>query len=296
MTDAWVDLGNICGPPGATGATGPVGPMGQGINVLGTLNDPSELPPSPANGDAYFIGSDLYVWSADTGQWVINSDLQGPPGPTGPTGLTGPAGPSGATGTRGATGATGVPGPAGPAGNTGLMGPTGPQGNPGLQGPAGPAGPQGNGGPAGPAGQEGIQGPPGPAWVGIIMNDQVQADVNIGADQWATLFGPIIMSPGLWLIQFEITFVVNAAGQVEICMAQNNTNGSSMGSAVGVSVAQYTNSVSLSRIWHVAPGTSPSLYCNVFNQSAGTCTVFADSNIQGSGRAGAYNAIQLTSS
>ena len=245
----------------------------------------------------------------------VTCDLPGPPGmpgatgPTGPAGPgggdtgdpgppgpAGPAGPAGPTGAQGIQGNGGTPGPVGPTGPAGATGATGGQGAPGQQGPGGPQGPGGAQGPPGAQGQQGPGGPQGPAgtsFVGLILNDQVNANVSIPPDSWATLFGPIAMVAGIWLVSFDITFDVNSDGQVEICLAQNTTNGSSMGSGVGVSVAQYTNSVHITRIWSVAHGTVPNLYCNVFNQSAGTCTVFADSNIQGSGRASAFSAVQL---
>jgi Collagen triple helix repeat (20 copies) len=291
---SWVDLGNICGPPGATGPTGPTGPMGQGINILGSLDDVSQLPPSANPGDAYFIGPTLYVW---TGTEWTSADLEGPTGPTGPTGpagLTGPSGPTGATG----LGATGPTGQQGNTGQAGPIGPTGSQGNPGIQGVPGPPGQQGAVGPAGAGGAQGNPGPAGPpgtGFVGTILNHQLdQGNVSIPYDSWATLFGPFAFTPGYWLIEFAVTAVCNAEGQLELIFAQDTNAGNSMGSMAVFLNPQYACGGHLSRIWGVAPGTTPNLYCNVFNQSAGTAVCYQNSPYAGAVRATSFHAVQLT--
>lgn len=171
------------GPQGATGSTGPQGPTGASINILGQLNDPSDLPASGSPGDAYLIGGDLYVWTGSN--WDNVGNIQGPAGPSGPTGplgVTGPTGPSGPTGPQGesgprgfqgftgAQGTTGPTGPQGPAGATGagVTGATGPQGATGATGPQGQTGPAGATGadstvpgPSGATGPTGPQGTPG---------------------------------------------------------------------------------------------------------------------------------------
>src|SRR6266699_2660873 len=51
------------GPVGATGSTGPQGNPGTGVNILGTKNDPSELPmKGNTNEDGYLIDGMLWVW------------------------------------------------------------------------------------------------------------------------------------------------------------------------------------------------------------------------------------------
>ena len=120
------------GPQGPTGATGPqgeIGPTGaagSGVAILGSLDDPGELPPSGSLGDAYLIHGDLWVW--DGTQWDNVGNIQGPIGPTGPQGI------QGLQGDIGPTGATGEQGLAGPIGPQGEIGPTGPQGPPGMGG------------------------------------------------------------------------------------------------------------------------------------------------------------------
>ena len=148
------------GPQGATGATGPTGPQGpQGpkgddgtsVTILGTLNDPSELPASGNTaGDGYLISGNLYVY--DGTSFIDVGTIQGPQGEAGPAGPTGPQGP------QGIQGETGPQGPQGIQGLTGPAGPQGPQGPQGIQGETGAQGPQGIQGEQGPQGIQGEQG------------------------------------------------------------------------------------------------------------------------------------------
>jgi hypothetical protein len=121
------------GPTGLTGATGPAGATGAtgatgtGINIIGSLATPGNLPATGSAGDAYLINGDLYVWDATTNNWTNAGNIQGPAGATGPTGAAGTAGATGATGSTGAAGPTGATGATGvgTAGATGATGPTG---------------------------------------------------------------------------------------------------------------------------------------------------------------------------
>jgi len=103
------------GPPGPTGPEGPQGIQGEaglGIVLRGTVTDETELPADGnAQGDAYIIGSDLWVWDATAG-WFDAGPVQGPQGITGEPGAAGATGPAGATGATGPTGPAGPPGPA----------------------------------------------------------------------------------------------------------------------------------------------------------------------------------------
>ena len=153
------------GPLGGVGPTGPTGPEGSGVSVLGTYATLELLQadvPVGNIGDAYIIGSDLYVWSDLNQEWYDAGPFVGPLGPTGPTGPTGPGvtGPTGPTGPIGPTGPEG--GPTGPTGATGATGPTGPVGAVGETGPTGAAGVTGPTGPLGPEGATGPTGPTGP--------------------------------------------------------------------------------------------------------------------------------------
>ena len=157
------------GPFGAQGPTGPAGPQGSGVSVLGTYATLELLiadTPVGNIGDAYVVGSDLYVWSDLNQEWAEVGPFVGPTGATGSTGPTGP-GVTGPTGALGPTGPEGGPtGPTGPAGATGPTGVTGPQGL-SITGPTGPSGAdstvEGPTGPTGPSvtGPAGATGPTG---------------------------------------------------------------------------------------------------------------------------------------
>lgn len=188
--------GNV-GPQGPRGERGPKGEQGTGLVVRGKYNSLYELQtahPTANDGDAYLVGTDLYVWVSGT--WTNMGSLQGPKGDKGergPQGVQGNAGPKGESGQPGTsasiTGATasvdntsGVPsvevvtggtyytrsfdfrfkGLKGPKGDKGDVGPRGPQGLKGDTGAVGPQGPQGLTGPAGPRGPQGLQGAAGP--------------------------------------------------------------------------------------------------------------------------------------
>jgi collagen type VII alpha len=104
------DIGDT-GPTGATGATGPTGEIGPtgatgatgaagtSVTILGEFADLAALQaahPTGSPGDSYLVESgDLYVWSANTSQWVDVGNIEGPTGPTGTAGATGPTGPAG---------------------------------------------------------------------------------------------------------------------------------------------------------------------------------------------------------
>ncbi len=128
-------LQGIQGPKGDQGDQGPQGPKGDqgikgdtgaGVNIIGTLNNPSELPASGNTGDAYLIDGDLYVWTGTS--WENVGNMQGPQGPQGPQGEQGIQGPKGDTGDQGAEGPQGI------QGIQGIQGATGPKGDKGDTG------------------------------------------------------------------------------------------------------------------------------------------------------------------
>ena len=88
------------GTAGATGPTGATGAAGTSVTILGEYADLAALQaahPTGSPGDSYLVDSgDLYVWSANTSQWVDVGNIEGPTGPTGTAGATGPTGPAGA--------------------------------------------------------------------------------------------------------------------------------------------------------------------------------------------------------
>lgn len=123
--EEWLE--SLIGPPGEKGDPG------EGLKVLGTLGDTSELPGSASAGDAYLIASDLHVWSGS--EWVNAGPVRGPQGDLGPPGPPGDAGPpgddayevavsEGFVGTR-AQWLESLQGPEGEAGQTGPQGPPG---------------------------------------------------------------------------------------------------------------------------------------------------------------------------
>ena len=143
---------------GPTGPTGPQGPEGSGVQIYGSYATEAALiaalPAGAAQGRAYIVGTNLYIWITSLNSWTNIGPVLGPTGPTGLTGATGatgatgdtgPTGPSGGpTGPTGSTGPTGPSGgPTGPTGSTGATGATGPTG-PGVTGPTGATGPTGS--------------------------------------------------------------------------------------------------------------------------------------------------------
>ena len=141
------------GPQGPQGEQGPVGlqgPRGEqgergadgtGVQILGTKNNPGQLPSSAQPGDAYLIDGQLWVWGG--AQWANVGNIQGPQGIAGPQGERGMQGLQGDPGPQGERGEQGLPGPQGIQGDPGPAGSQGPQGEQGLQGPQGEQGPQG---------------------------------------------------------------------------------------------------------------------------------------------------------
>ncbi len=134
-------LNNQPGPKGDVGPKGDKGDPGTGVTILGSLNNPSELPNSGNPGDSYLINGDLYVWTGTT--WDNVGNIKGPKGDKGANGDQGIAGPQGPKGDKGDKGEQGIAGPQGTKGDKGDTGSQGPQGNPGPQGPQGPQGPAG---------------------------------------------------------------------------------------------------------------------------------------------------------
>jgi hypothetical protein len=136
---------------GPTGPTGPQGLEGTGVQINGSYATEAALiaalPEGAAQGIAYVVGTDLYIWIASISAWTNIGPVIGPTGPTG-VGDIGPTGPTGPTGPEG-----------GPTGPTGATGPTGPEGGP--TGPTGPTGPQGTSGETGAPGETGPTGPEG---------------------------------------------------------------------------------------------------------------------------------------
>ena len=57
---------------------GPQGPVGEGLNIIGSLNDPADLPTSANTGDAYIINGDMWIYDGTT--WNNVGNVVGPQG------------------------------------------------------------------------------------------------------------------------------------------------------------------------------------------------------------------------
>lgn len=175
-------------PEGRPGDPGAPGESGSGINLLGELNDVSELPTDAVQGDAYTIDGELWSWTDDNnGEWNNAGQFVGPAGPTGNTGQPGDA----ATIAVG-TVTTGSPGSSviiTNAGNTSsaVFNFTIPRGDVGANGATG------NTGPAGPS-----------VWGGIGGDIQTQSDL-------IALFDTKLDTPGSFTGQSGKFLIVSAA-------------------------------------------------------------------------------------
>ena len=103
------------GEPGATGAQGPQGEPGTdgtSFNIIGTVDDTSDLGEIYIGdaGDGFLVNSTthIHVWSGS--EWIDLGDISGPTGAIGPVGPQGEPGADGAPGQDGADGADGAPG------------------------------------------------------------------------------------------------------------------------------------------------------------------------------------------
>lgn len=151
------------GDPGPQGPKGDPGPQGKGLSVLGKVTSSYNLPSTGQSGDAYFVGTHLYVWTGY--RWEDMGEVKGDKGDPGPQGIQGPKGDKGLPGPKGDAGPRGLPGEDGLPGPKGDKGDTGPQGLPGVKGETGSQGPRGytgSTGPKGDPGPQGIQGIQGP--------------------------------------------------------------------------------------------------------------------------------------
>lgn len=146
-------VGSIRGPQGVQGAPGEKGEDGTGVNIKGSVETSSELPPSGEEGDAYVVQDtgNLWVWDVDSSAFVdTGAQIKGPQGDPGPKGDPGAA----ATVTVGAT-TTGDPGSQASVQNTGttsaaVLSFTIPKGEKGDAGAAGPGVSVGSGAPSEP--------------------------------------------------------------------------------------------------------------------------------------------------
>jgi hypothetical protein len=152
---AEIDLAQVIPVASSDGTLTIQGPPGAGLQILGTLADETNLPPTGEPGQAYIIDGDLWVW-AET-DWLNTGQIQGPQGIQGVPGVQGEIGPANelsiGTVTSGETASATVTGDA-PVQVLNLVLPQGPQG------------PAGADGADGVDGAEGPQGPPGDGFDG----------------------------------------------------------------------------------------------------------------------------------
>ncbi len=80
--------------------------MGSGLEIVGTVAAPADLPVAGTTGDAYIVGTDLYVWTGSA--WTNAGQVKGPKGDQGLKGDKGDKGDTGAQGPRGAPGTAAV--------------------------------------------------------------------------------------------------------------------------------------------------------------------------------------------
>lgn len=79
-------------PKGVKGDKGDKGEDGTSVHILGSYDSYDELVeahPTGADGDAYLVAGDLYVWDEVGSKWTNVGHIQGPQGPQGDKGLTG---------------------------------------------------------------------------------------------------------------------------------------------------------------------------------------------------------------
>ena len=143
------------GPQGPVGPAGPQGPQGTGVTIKGSydsLQDLEAAHPTGAEGDAYLINGDLYVWSENDSTWQNVGTIQGPAGVT--PNISASATVNNTVGTPSVTvtksGTDESPNFTfnfenlkGEKGEQGIPGEKGADGAPGQDGAAGPEGPQG---------------------------------------------------------------------------------------------------------------------------------------------------------
>jgi hypothetical protein len=107
----WVDMGDWRGPQGERGPQGPQGERGEGLRVVGTVQDPSELPDHGNEpGDIWVDTTTSHAWAWEGNRWVDIGPIAGIQGPVGPQGPIGPQGPQGEQGPPGEDGRDGVDG------------------------------------------------------------------------------------------------------------------------------------------------------------------------------------------
>ena len=155
---------------GIKGDKGDKGDKGEGVNILGSLNNESELPQTGRPGDAYLVNGFLYVWEGTT--FINVGNIKGEKGDKGDTGIQGLQGIQGLKGAKGDRGEQGIQGVQGIRGLQGIQGEQGLKGEQGLQGEQGIQGLKGDKGDKGDTGVQGLQGLTGERGIQGIKGDK----------------------------------------------------------------------------------------------------------------------------
>lgn len=90
----------VDGKDGIDGKDGVDGKDGTSVSILGTYETEAELfaaHPTGNVGDAYIVGSDLFVWTGEQSSWLNVGRIQGDPGKDGTDGIDGVDGKDGKT-------------------------------------------------------------------------------------------------------------------------------------------------------------------------------------------------------
>ena len=112
------------GPQGLPGLQGPTGPAGSIGTLAGSFDSVADLMANEHNhqpGNFYLVGTDLWFWNAETGQWENAGPIEGPQGPAGATPTVGPNGNWFVDGQDTGKSAQGIQGPTGPQGSLGTL-------------------------------------------------------------------------------------------------------------------------------------------------------------------------------
>jgi phage baseplate assembly protein V len=210
------------GVQGTDGTQGPQGAAGTGVQILGSFNNPSELPATGQSGDAWLIGGDLWVYTGVGSPPFENvGNIEGPQGSVGAQGQQGPQGADGMQGSLGAQGPQGADGTQGSQGSAGAQGAQGANGIQGVQGTQGQQGPQGAAGSQGPQGSQGV----GTDW-GIGSNlallpgtpptldlaDPLPGNITLGADPTDPMHAVTLQYLQQWLTDLFFRAGISATG------------------------------------------------------------------------------------
>lgn len=94
VTVGAASVGTLKGPQGDKGEPGEKGEDGTGVNIKGSVETSSALPPTGEEGDAYVVQEtgNLWIWDTDSSAFIdTGAQIKGPKGDTGAKGDPGDA-------------------------------------------------------------------------------------------------------------------------------------------------------------------------------------------------------------